>query len=69
MSKTESVTDSGDERLNQIIAEYLDAVQSRQAPDRAQLLRQHPDFADELKEFFTDHDQMNALAEPVRMEP
>lgn len=42
-------TDGGSERVNQIIAAYLEAERLDQAPDREELLRQHPDLAAELQ--------------------
>ncbi len=66
MSQETNGSDARDERLNLILAEYLQFEQTGEPPDREQLLRQHPDFADELRAFFADHDKMQALAEPVR---
>ena len=53
---------SVDERLNAIIADYLIAVQTGQAPSRADLLARHPELAAELGAFLEDHDQLDALA-------
>ena len=50
------------QRLNEIIAEYLEAVEANSAPDREKLLAAHPDLADELQSFFTEHDRMRAAA-------
>ena len=55
------------ERLNQVIAEYLESEKSGQTADRQKLLNQNPDRAEELKAFFADHDKMHALAVPVRV--
>ena len=66
MSQTENGTDPGNPQLNKVIAEYLEAEHSGRAIDRDELLRKHSDFADELIAFFTDHDKMNVLADPVR---
>ena len=52
------------QRLNQIIAEYLEAVESGRTPDRHELLDRYPDLADRLKSFFADHDRVKELAEP-----
>jgi len=38
--------------LNQVIFEYLAAVESGNATDREEFIRQHPDLADDLKSFF-----------------
>ena len=66
MNQETTGSDSGDDRLNQILAAYLEAEQSGQSADREQWLRRHPDIADELQAFFDDHDKMQALAEPVK---
>ena len=50
--------DSQDLKLNEILAEYLLAVASGDAPDRAQILTRHADFADALQDFWRDHDAM-----------
>src|SRR6185295_17262584 len=52
-------------RLERIIADYLHALEAGQAPDRADVLRQHPDLADDLGSFFRNRDAMERLAEPV----
>ena len=37
-----------EDRLNEILAEYLQALETGQTPDIDSLVAQHPDFADEL---------------------
>jgi WD40 repeat protein len=64
------MTDSngGSERereVNRILAGYLEAQRLGQAPDREELLRRHPDLADELRSFFADQDRFGQLAEPI----
>jgi hypothetical protein len=65
---TESSNDPGsrEDRVNAILAAYLDAVAAGQAPDRAELLGRHPDLAAELTSFFVQDDQVRQLAEPRR---
>ena len=58
-----SESDPRSQRLNQIIAEYLQTVETGAAADREQLLAEHADFADELRSFFTEHDQMFAAGD------
>ncbi len=60
---------SSDARIDAIIADYLKAVAAGSAPDRALLLTQHADLADELRSFFADHDRMNRFVEPATIGP
>jgi serine/threonine-protein kinase len=61
-----SASDSSpdDERLNAIIAPYLEAVDAGREPDWQELLRQHPALAAELQAFFADRDAFDRLAPP-----
>ena len=49
-------------RLDEIIAEYLRAQDCGEAPPREELLQQHADLADELREFFDDQDRVDVAA-------
>jgi serine/threonine-protein kinase len=51
-----------DRRLEAILHTYLQAVDAGQAPDRAALLREHPNLAAELASFFANQDQVAQLA-------
>ena len=44
-------------KLDQIIADYIQAVEAGRVPDRSQLLANHPDLAVELRTFFEDQDR------------
>jgi eukaryotic-like serine/threonine-protein kinase len=51
-----------EQRLNDAIASYLEAVHGGQSPDRADFLARHSDLADELCSFFADEDSLKGLA-------
>src|SRR4051794_9744793 len=55
-----------DDALQQVIADYLQAEAAGRPIERAPLLMRHPELAEELRAFFTDHDQARAWAEPLR---
>jgi WD40 repeat protein len=55
-----------DRQLHDVIASYLQAVDSGESPDRQELLRTHPDIAEALKAFFADHDCMRRAAAPIQ---
>jgi hypothetical protein len=56
----------GSQRVDAIIAAYIEAVEAGQVPDRQELLARHPDLAAELAAFFVDHDKVQQVAEPLR---
>ena len=67
MDSTEPGTPEREQRLNAILAAYLEAAQSGQPPpDRQRWLEQHEEFAAELRAFLADQDRFDRLAEPVR---
>ncbi len=53
-------------RLEEVLADFLAADAGGTPPERAELLRCHPDLASELTAFFADHDRMRCVTEPVR---
>lgn len=64
---SEHPEDMGNQRLHAIIAAYLEGVQAGQEPDRQELIRRHPDLANELAAFFADHDKLRDLARPIQV--
>ena len=54
-----------DPRLNEIIAEYLQAAESGNPPDLQQLVREHPEYADQLREFLADKGHIDEIADAV----
>ena len=53
--------EQNDVRLEEVLADYLQAEESGQAPDRKQLLAQRPDLAEELTTFFECRQQVPRL--------
>ncbi|MFO0966018.1 MAG: tetratricopeptide repeat protein [Gemmataceae bacterium] len=52
--------------LSAVLAEYLEAVDRGEKPDREALLARHPLLAERLRAYFTDQDRIDAFAEPLR---
>src|ERR1017187_5412176 len=55
-----------EQRVNEIMAAYVQAAEAGQAPDRHELLARHPDLAAELEAFLADYDRVTGLAGPLR---
>jgi WD40 repeat protein/tRNA A-37 threonylcarbamoyl transferase component Bud32 len=66
MSSTSSDRAGHEQRLNDVIAAYLDAVEAGFPPERDEWLRQHPDLADELRTFLASHDHLARVGAPLR---
>jgi serine/threonine protein kinase len=63
MSNEPSLESEQERRLQDVLADYIGAMEAGEMPDRAALLDQHPDLADELIVFFANHDDL-ALSGP-----
>ena len=61
----ENAPSEHERRVNQLLADYLEAQRLGQAPNREDLLRRHPDLAADLDSFFADQDGFGRLAEHV----
>jgi WD40 repeat protein len=64
MSAESDVTDS-ENRLQEILHDYLQAVDAGQAPDRAAFIQAHPGFAAELQSFLANHDKIEHVAKEM----
>jgi len=53
---------SRDDRINKVIADYLEAVEKGEFPDQQALLARNPDLAEELQGFFRDQEQLKRFA-------
>ncbi len=59
---------SGNNPLDALIAEYLEAVDRGQQPDRQQFIDAHPEHATELKAFFADLDKLESTKLHARLQ-
>ena len=55
-----------EQQLESVIADYLRSCESGTPPNRREILEGHPELADDLRQFFGQHDRMNQIAEPIR---
>jgi serine/threonine-protein kinase len=58
-----------EQRLDEVITEYLKAAESGQQPDETQWLALHPDLADELRAFLASQRSIERIAGPLRTPP
>jgi serine/threonine protein kinase len=55
-----------EDRLNEVLLDYVEALQAGRDPDRRQLLAAHPDLRRDLETFFAGYDGMEQVAAPLR---
>jgi hypothetical protein len=58
-------SDARERRVNEILAEYLLAMDAGEAPDREAWIAAHPEFADELEEFLAGTERFERLSESL----
>ena len=51
--------------LGEILGAYFVAVEEGRAPNRQELLAQHPDLAGEMAEYFAEQDRLDHLVAPI----
>jgi WD40 repeat protein len=60
-----SAHDEREQRLNAVLADYIDARRRGDAPGRDELLARHPEFAAELASFLDDQAALDRIAPPA----
>jgi WD40 repeat protein/tRNA A-37 threonylcarbamoyl transferase component Bud32 len=55
-----------DERLYDVLLQYLESAERGDSPDPQELIARHPEFAAELKEYLDTTDRLEGLAAPLR---
>jgi serine/threonine protein kinase len=66
MNRNTAEDAKAEERLGELILEYVNALQAGRELDRGEFLRAHPEFRRDLEAFFAGHDQVERLAAPLR---
>jgi serine/threonine-protein kinase len=61
-----STSDERDERFQEVVASYLEAVEAGRAESPEALLQRHPDLAEQITAFLGHQAQMARLAAPLR---
>jgi WD40 repeat protein/tetratricopeptide (TPR) repeat protein len=57
------------QRVNEVIAAYLEAERQGRPTDREELLARHPDLAEQLRSFLADRDRFGQLVAPLAPPP
>jgi eukaryotic-like serine/threonine-protein kinase len=66
MSEEYAAASEREQRFNDVVAAYLDAVEEGRPADQQELLARHPDLAPELQLFFDEQEELARLAAPLR---
>jgi hypothetical protein len=63
MNETQPNPSNREQRLQDILAEYMQAVEAGRIPNRQRMLAEHPDLADDLASFFANRDNFAGMAD------
>src|SRR4051812_842325 len=66
MAADRTQPDERERLLDEVLTEYLRAVDAGLAPDRGELLARYPDLAPDIERFLAAQDSFARWAEPVR---
>jgi serine/threonine protein kinase len=66
MNRDATLNREREQRLDEIVTEYIKAIEAGRPPDREALRARHPDLAGELEEFFADQDRLEQWTAPLR---
>ncbi len=66
MTSESTGASEGDGRLNIILAEFIQQTEAGMNPDPQEFIARHPEFAEELQEFFGDKARFDHMAEPFK---
>jgi WD40 repeat protein/tRNA A-37 threonylcarbamoyl transferase component Bud32 len=66
MADEPTVSVDREQRLDQVVTDYLKALRAGQAGEPREWLERYPDLAAELSDFFADRAYMDRVAEPLR---
>ena len=66
MSAEANDSSAREQRVDEVIAAYLEALDAGQTPDPNDFIAQHRDIADDLEAFFANRDRFERLAEPLQ---
>jgi serine/threonine protein kinase len=67
MNRDDSDASIRDERLSELILQYMDAIEAGKRIDRKQFIAANSEFRMELEQYFASRDQVERVATPVRI--
>src|SRR5947209_4355594 len=62
---SEQLDEAREERLNEAVAAYYEALEVGKKPSRDEFAARYPDLTEELNSFFADKERFDRLAEPL----